>query len=62
MEIIFRGKSPDEKPVRFDCTKCKTVFDAYRGKEAVRVFDQRDGDFWQCACTVCAKQCTSAVK
>lgn len=61
MKIIYRGDSPDLKPVRFECTKCKTVFETSQG-EASYVPDQRDGDFWQHACPVCERQCTTAVR
>jgi hypothetical protein len=61
MKIIHKGVSPDSKPVRFECTKCKTVFETDR-VEAQRVYDQRDGDFWQHACPVCNHICTSAAK
>lgn len=61
MKIIHKGVSPDSKPVRFECAKCKTVFETSR-IEAKYVNGQRDGDFWQHACPVCQRLCTSAAK
>lgn len=61
MKIISRGTPPETKPVRFECRKCKTVFETTQA-EVRRVSDQRDGDFWQHTCPICAYLCTSAVK
>lgn len=62
MKIVFRGEIPEDKPIRFECRKCKTVFEADQGKEARYVPDQRDGDFWQCACPICNTACTKFVR
>lgn len=61
MKIISRGQTPDLKPIRFECTHCKTVFEATQ-QETTFVPDQRDGNFWQVACPVCARLVTKAVK
>lgn len=57
MKIIQPGNKPSSV-VRFNCTWCGCVFEAEKDLEAVRVFDQRDGDFWQCACPTCERSCT----
>lgn len=62
MKIISRGKNPEDKPIRFECRKCKTVFEAEQSKEARYVNDMRDGDFWSCPCPVCATECTRSVR
>jgi len=61
MKIISRGTAPEHKPIRFECVKCRTVFETWQ-LEATWIPDARDGDYWQHPCPVCVHICTQAVK
>jgi uncharacterized C2H2 Zn-finger protein len=59
MKIISRGNPPDDKPIRFECSHCNTVFEATR-EEARVVPDERDGWYWFIGCPVCNRVVTKA--
>lgn len=57
MKIIKPGNT-EPKTISFSCSRCGCVFEAVRDLEARRVHDQRDGDYYECACPTCNKNCT----
>lgn len=61
MKIIKRGEIPELVPIHAACHRCKTEVE-FVAMEVKRVFDQRDGDFYQFDCPVCGKSVTKAVK
>lgn len=61
MKIIKWGEIPEEKPMRFQCMRCKTIFEAERNEREL-VFDQRDGNFWKSNCPVCLQMATKAAR
>ena len=61
MRIIKEGVKPSTE-VEFKCRKCGTIFAAVMNLEARRIYDQRDGDYWQCDCPLCNQFCTKAAK
>lgn len=52
MEIIVRGKLPEEDEYEATCYRCRTVF-RFQRVEARYVSDQREGDYLSIACPVC---------
>ena len=61
IEIIKRGKIPQEKKYEATCYTCKTVFTALQEDGKV-VNDQRDGDFVTFHCPVCNRECHCDLK
>lgn len=57
MEIIKRGKIPEEKEAEGTCHNCGTVIRAKRS-EGKTIYDQRDGDYVRLACPVCTQTIT----
>ncbi len=60
MKVIKRGEIPEAKPIHVDCRNCRSEIE-FVPIEVKRVFDQRDGDFYQFECPVCGKQITKAI-
>lgn len=54
MEIIKRGKHPDEQKYDGTCRNCKTEV-RFKKSEAEYVSDQRDGDFLRVRCPLCSE-------
>lgn len=61
MEIIKKGKLPEEKTYECVCSYCKTEF-RFQRKEAEFVYDQRDGNALTIKCPLCKSQVWMAVK
>lgn len=61
MKIITRGRVPEERTYRFECTHCRTVFEAIQ-RECQYISDQRDGDCMRYNCPVCTRACYASVK
>ena len=60
MKVIKRGEVPETKPLNAPCRNCQSEIE-FVPMEVKRVFDQRDGDFYQFDCPVCGKSVTRAV-
>jgi len=60
MKVIKRGEIPEAKPIHVDCGNCQSKIE-FVPMEVKRVFDQRDGDFYQFECPVCRGMITKAV-
>ncbi len=60
IKVIKRGVVKESIPRATDCTKCHSELE-FVPSEVKRVFDQRDGDFFEFACPVCGKSVTRAV-
>ena len=54
MKVIKRGEIPETKPLNVTCNNCHSEIE-FLPMEVKRVFDQRDGDFYQFDCPVCRK-------
>ena len=52
MEILKRGKKPEDKEYEATCQRCKTEI-RFKQEEARITYDQRDGDFVTVECPVC---------
>ena len=61
VKIIKRGEIPELAPMQATCNHCKTEVE-FVAAEVKRVFDQRDGDFYQFDCPVCSRSITRAGK
>lgn len=57
MEILKRGTPPKERTHQATCRACGTEF-RFRESEGRVTHDQRDGDFIQIDCPVCAATVT----
>jgi hypothetical protein len=55
MEILRRGKNPEEKSAEFSCRNCKTELRANRS-EGQDYFHQKDGNSCIFKCPVCDKE------
>lgn len=55
MEIIKRGKTPENRSYRTTCDNCGTVF-KFQQLEATYMADNRDGDYLEIDCPVCGKE------
>lgn len=56
MRIIKEGRDPKLGHMHISvCGHCKTEF-KWNTNEAIRVPDQRDGDFYKMACPLCSAQ------
>ncbi len=60
MRIVKYGTDPSDNKVKAKCQNCGTVIE-FMPREADRVHDQRDGDYWQIKCPVCPRDITKAV-
>jgi hypothetical protein len=60
VKIIKAGNLPSHY-VTFTCQKCGCQFEAAKELETKLVYDQREGDFWQCSCPTCGRQCTKGI-
>lgn len=60
MKIIKHGEIPELVPMRATCSHCHAEVE-FVAAEVKRVFDQRDGDFYQFDCPVCRRSITRAV-
>lgn len=56
MRIIQKGRV-EPRVVRFTCRECGCIFEAATTIEAIRVTDQRDGDYYECKCPTCDVVC-----
>lgn len=61
MKIITRGQIPEDRVFRFECLRCRTVFEASR-RECQYISDQRDGDALRYNCPVCTAACYTGAK
>lgn len=61
IKVIKRGVVAESIPRITDCNKCHSELE-FVPAEVKRVFDQRDGDFYQFACPVCSASVTVSVK
>lgn len=53
MEIISKGKLPEERIWRGECTHCHTIAEA-KERELQVTSDQREGEFGSARCPVCS--------
>ena len=60
VRIITPGRLPEEEPMDARCSSCGCHFE-FTAKDAKRVNDQRDGDFWSIACPTCRRLVTKLV-
>lgn len=60
MKIISRGDFPLRHVIRTSCRNCQSVFE-FEPKEAERIEDNRDGDFYSIRCPVCDNIVTKSV-
>lgn len=57
MEIIAKGKLPDEDLFKGSCHNCKSVMRFKRGEAKQVIYDQREfGEVATATCPVCAKE------
>lgn len=61
IKVIRRGVVKESIPRTTDCTICHSELE-FVPSEVKRVFDQRDGDFYQFSCPVCNASVTVSVK
>lgn len=60
MKIISQGVAPLDVPQQATCLKCDAVIE-FTPREVERIFDQRDGDFYQFKCPCCEARITKTV-
>lgn len=60
IKVIKRGVVKESIPRTTDCIKCHSELE-FVPSEVKRVFDQRDGDFYQFNCPVCNASVTVSV-
>lgn len=60
MRIVKYGTDPADNKVKAKCQNCGTVIE-FMSREAERVHDQRDGDYWRIKCPTCPRDITKAV-
>jgi len=58
IKVIRKGTPPEETPIQVECRRCRSVLE-FVPASVKRVFDQRDGDFYQFLCPVCGTTVTS---
>lgn len=56
MEIVSKGKLPQEREYQTKCRICETVFKFKQGEGKI-TRDQRDGDFITVNCPLCNNSC-----
>lgn len=61
INITKLGTPPVERVYETRCNRCKTEF-TFQAADARKVFDQRDGDYWEVGCPVCGHTVTKSVK
>lgn len=61
IKVIKRGVIQESIPRTATCRRCRSELE-FVPAEVKRVFDQRDGDFYQFACPVCSATVTVSVK
>jgi len=54
MEIIKKGKLPEDKSYREECYNCKTIF-KFKASEGKYFSNQRDGSGFEVICPLCKK-------
>lgn len=59
MEILKRGKLPEDKTYEARCNHCKTEI-RFQQREGHITHDQRDGDFITVNCPVCGNKVHTA--
>lgn len=58
IKILKQGRLPEEVTYKFSCGHCKTEFTA-QVKDGKLCYDQRNGNWVEVACPVCAWKCIS---
>ena len=58
MEILERGQLPSEKEYICTCRICKTKF-KFKQSEGRVNYDQRDGNYIEVKCPICANRVTT---
>jgi hypothetical protein len=54
IEVVRRGKAPEDVVYKADCYTCKSVL-KFKREDGKITYDQRDGDFLTIECPVCEK-------
>lgn len=57
MQILNKGKRPNEQQAKGQCSTCNTSV-KFKRKEATFVSDQRDGDYYEIPCPRCENKIT----
>jgi RNase P subunit RPR2 len=60
VEVVRRGQVPSERIHEVTCRNCNSDL-RFRESVAHRVFDQRDGDYFEVPCPVCGATVTKTV-